>query len=114
MTQNRSKLIDLFIGNLSSAIVHKMLNQAIVDEILRKYYNKELLNSLNIAKNYREKIHPLHSALPEKDIEYIKNKLINKVNNELKLRISKGYKNINLDLVEGVVNQMLVDMKVKD
>ncbi len=69
---------------------------------------------MEIAKRYREKINPINKALPEKDIEYIKSKIINKVNSELKLRIEKGYKNINLDLAEGVVNKLLVDMKVKD
>lgn len=49
MTQNRSKLIDLFIGNIANAIVHKILEQAIEDGLLRKYYNKELLNLKLIA-----------------------------------------------------------------
>ena len=114
MTQNRSKLIDLFIGNLANAVIHKILERAINDEILRKYYDKELLNSIEIAKRYREKINPIAKPLPQNDIQYIKNKTINKVNRELKLRIEKGYKNINLDLVEVTVDRMLIDMKVKD
>jgi len=114
MTQNRNKIIDLFIGNLSNAVVHKILEQAVDDEILRKYYDKELLNSVEIAKRYREKINPINGPLPEKDIAHIKSKIINKVISELKLRIEKGYKNLNLDLVEDIVNKMLVDMKIKD
>lgn len=114
MTQNRNKLIDLFIGNLANAVIHKILEEAIEDEILRKYYNKELLNSIEIAKKYREKINPVNKALQEKDIEYIKSKVINKANSELKLRIAKGYKNISLDLVEGIVDKILTDMKIKD
>ena len=114
MTQNRNKLIDLFIGNIANAVLHKILEQAVDDEVLRKYYDKELLNSVKIAKKYREKINPSHKALPEKDIEYIKSKVINKVNSELKLRIEKGYKNINLDLAEGIVDKILTDMKVKN
>ena len=114
MTQNRNKIIDLFIGNIANAVLHKILEQAVDDEVLRKYYDKELLNSVEIAKKYREKINPSHKALPEKDIEYIKSKLINKVNSELKLRIEKGYKNINLDLAEDFVDEMLADMKVKN
>ena len=114
MTQNRNKLIDLFIGNIANAVLHKILEQAVDDEVLRKYYDKELLNSVKIAKKYREKINPSHKALPEKDIEYIKSKLINKVNIELKLRIEKGYKNINLDLAEDLVDKILADMKVKN
>lgn len=114
MTQNRNKFIDLFIGNLANAVLHKILEEAINDEILRKYYDKELLNSMEIAKRYREKINPVNKALQEKDIEYIKSKTINKANSELKLRIEKGYKNINLGLVESIVDKMLIDMKVKN
>ena len=36
MTQNRNKLIDLFIGNIANAVVHKILEQAVDDEILRE------------------------------------------------------------------------------
>ena len=114
MTQNRNKLIDLFIGNLANAVLHKILEQAIDDELLRKYYDKELLNSLEIAKRYREKINPINRPLPKKDIEHITNKVINNVNSELKLRIEKGYKNINLDSVEDTVEKILNDMQVKD
>ena len=113
MTQNRNKLIDLFIGNIANAVVHKILEQAVEDELLRKYYDKELRNSFDIAKRYREKINPINRPLPEKDIAQIKSKVINKVNSELKLRIDKGYKNINLGLVESIVDKMLVDLKVK-
>lgn len=113
MTQNRNKLIGLFIGNLANAVLHKILEQAVEDELLRKYYDKELLSSIEIAKKYREKINPINRPLPEKDIGHIKSKVINKVSSELKLRIDKGYKNINLDLVENIANKMLVDMKVK-
>ena len=114
MAQNRNKLIDLFIGNIANAAVHKILEQAIDDELLRKYYDKELLNSVEIAKKYREKINPINKALQEKEIEYIKSKIINKANSELKLRIAKGYNNINLDLVDNIVDKMLIDLKIKD
>lgn len=113
MTQNKSKIIDLFIGNLANAIVHKILEEAVDDEVIRKYYDKELLNSLKIAKNYREKINPANKPLPEKDVGYIKDKIKNKVNSELRIRISKGYKNINLDLVENTINKMLLEMNVQ-
>ena len=114
MVQNRNKLIDLFIGNIANAALHKILEQAVDDELLRKYYDKELLNSVEIAGKYREKINPVNRPLTEKDIGNIKSEVINKVNSELKLRIEKGYKNINLDSVEDIVDKMLVDMKVKD
>lgn len=114
MAQNRNKLIDLFIGNIANAVVHKILEQAVSDEILRKYYDKELLNSIEIAKRYREKINPINEALQKKDVEYIKSRIINKVNSELTLRIARGYENIKLDLVENIVDKMLIDMKVMD
>ena len=68
--------------------------------------------SLEIAKKYREKINPVNASLPDKDIEYIKSRITNKVKNELMQRISKGYENIDLDLVEGLVNDALKDTKV--
>ena len=112
MARNRNKLIDLLIGNATNAVVHKILEEAIDDEVIRKYYDKELLNSLKIARDYREKINPTTGPLPEKDIEFIKNKVRMKANNELKLRISKGYKNINLDSVEGIANDILKDTNI--
>jgi len=112
MVQNRNKLIDLFIGNISNAVLHKILEEAVEDDIIRKYYDKEFLNSIEISKRYIEKINPVKGPLPEKDIENIKNKVIVKVTNELQIRISKGYKNINLDLIEGTINKMLIDMSV--
>ena len=114
MAQNRNKIINLFIGDIANAVIHKILEQAVDDELLRKYYDKELLNSAEIGRRYREKINPINKPLPEKDIEHIKSKVINKINSELNLRIEKGYKNINLSLVEDIVNKILVDMKVKD
>ena len=114
MTQNRNKLIDLFIGNIANAVIHKILEQAIDDELLRKYYGKELLNSIEIAKKYREKINPINKPLPEKDIGNIRIKIINKANSELKLRIEKGYKNIHLELVESIADKMLTEIKVQN
>ena len=109
---NRNKLIDLFIGNMSNCIIHKILEKAIEDENIRDHYNKELLESLNIAIRYREKINPNLKPLPEKDINYIRERIIRKVNAELKLRISKGYKNIDLKSVELIVDEMLSQTKV--
>jgi len=72
MSQNRNKLIDLFVGNISNSVVHMILEKAIdednlrkhydkIDEDnLRKHYDKEFSISLDIAKNYREKINPKH------------------------------------------------------
>lgn len=57
-------------------------------------------------------INPISSNFPEKDIVYIKTKISQKANSELKLRISKGYENINLDLVNNVINEILQEMNV--
>lgn len=110
MALNRKKLVDLFIGNISNAILHRILEKAIEDEVIRKYYDKEFLNSFEIAKKYREKINPVDSKLP--DSSEIKNIIIKKVNNELKIRILKGYKNIDLSLVEAITNIILSELKV--
>src|SRR3989338_7984609 len=98
MALNRKKFIDLFIGNASNAILHKILEKAVEDEIIRKYYDKEFLNSFQLAKKYREKINPKDGKIPE--YSEIKGAILKKVNNELNIRISKGYKNIDLDLAE--------------
>jgi len=112
MVQNRKKLVDLFIGNISNFIVHEILEKATGDEKLSNKYGKELTTSFNIAKEYREKINPSRDNLPDKDIKNIKTKVTNKVKAELLLRISKGYENINLDLVEELVDKFLKDTYV--
>jgi len=110
--QSRKKLIDLFIGNISNSIVHKILEKAIENKEIANKYMKELDISWRIAARYREKINPVNAALPDRDIAYVRNRTVNKVKAELMLRISKGYKNINLDLVEEFVDKALKDMKV--
>lgn len=110
---NRNKLIELFISNLSTAIVHQILEIAITDrqEISEKY-NKEVKNSWEIANRYREKINPINKNLPGKDIEEIKRKVINRVKTELKLRIEKGYENINISLAEEFVKKSLRELRI--
>lgn len=110
---NRNKLIDLFVSNLATAIVHQILERAIADrqEISEKY-NKEVKNSWEIAKRYREKVNPINKSLPGRDAEDIKMKVINRVKAELKLRIEKGYENINISLVEEFVEKSLQELKV--
>ena len=112
MSQNRNKLIDLFIGNISNAIVHEILEKAIDDEQIRDHYSKEWNISLEIAKRYRENINPVNKTLPEQDIEDIKLSITKKVNQELELRISKGYENIDLSLIESVLNKLLKKTKI--
>ena len=110
MAINRKKLIDLFVGNMANAVLHKILEKAIEDDVIRRYYDKEFLNSFEIAKKYRNKINPINSKLPESS--EIKEIIIRKVNNELKIRISKGYKNIDLSLVESITDSVLSELKV--
>jgi hypothetical protein len=112
--QNRNKLIGLFIGNLSNAVTHAILEKAISEEQkeLLFHYTNELKNNFDIAKKYREKINPKLSPLPEKDTKEIKDKIVKKVKSELLLRISKGYRNINLDLIEKEVDLFLGLLKV--
>lgn len=112
MVQNRNRLVELFIGNASNAIVHEILERAIDDESIRNRYSKELKVSLGVAKMYREKINPVNQALPDKDKAYIREKIIRKVKAELQLRISKGYENIDLSLVEASVENVLRDTSV--
>ena len=107
MVQNRNRLIKLFIGNLSNSVVHEVLEMAIDDENIRKRYDKESETSLKIAIRYRKKINPIEMNLPKKDIAYIRKEVIRKVKSELRLRISKGYTNIDLSRVEELVERFL-------
>lgn len=110
---NRNKLIEVFISNITNTLVHQILEKAAFDRPEKaKGYNKEFTNSWELAKRYREKINPINRSLPSKDIEEIRAKIINKVNTELKLRISKGYENINLALVEEFVDKALRELKI--
>lgn len=108
---NRNKAIDLFVGNISNSAVHRILEKAIDEENIRNHYGKEFSVSLDIAKRYRDNINP-KDAPPDKDIARIKEKIERKVSAELKLRISKGYKGISLELVETTVNELLKKTRV--
>ena len=112
MSQNRNKLIILFIGNVSNAIVHEILEKAINNKEITDKYRKEIVNSLDKAKEYREKINPKNMGLSDKDVQNVKNKITNKVKTELKIRISKGYEGINLDLVEEMVDKYLKETNI--
>ncbi|MEK6844663.1 MAG: hypothetical protein AABX44_00215 [Nanoarchaeota archaeon] len=114
MPQKRNRLIELFIGNLSNAITHEILVKAIKNKNkeIAFYYQKEIENAINISKKYREKINPINAPISEKDVSYIKTKIIKKVNAELKIRILKGYKNINLALVDELVDKVLKEIKI--
>ena len=112
MTQNRNKLIDLFISNISNTIVHKILEKAIDDENIRDHYTSELQISLNISKKYREKINPINTKLPDKDLNFIKDKITKRVKSELQSRISQGYENINLNLIDIVIEDFLKQLNI--
>ncbi|MBI2106687.1 hypothetical protein HYT57_01770, partial [Candidatus Woesearchaeota archaeon] len=62
--------------------MHSIIESAINNEELSERYKKEIATSLDTAKKYREKINPVESSLPLKDIEYIKGKITNKVKAE--------------------------------
>ena len=109
---NRNQLIDRFISNLSNAVLHKLLEKAIEQEEIAKRYNKEILNSWEIAKRYREKINPTIPPLQERDVSEIRRKLINKVKNELQMRIARGYKNLDITLVEDFVEKALKELQI--
>lgn len=113
MLQNRKKLIELIIGTISNAIVHEILRIASKNKEIASYYEKEIENAINISKKYRKKINPLNRLLSERDAEYIKNKIIKKARAELMLRISKGYKNIDLSVLEKLTNEILRDINIK-
>ncbi len=112
MVQNKNKLIELFIGNVSNAVVHGILQKAIEKEQIADKYRKELKNSFELAKKYREKINPINSVLPTEDASYIRNKIIKKVKSELMIRINKGYENISLELIESSVDKLLKETKI--
>ena len=113
MVQNRNKLIGLLIGNISNVIVHEILEKAIPSEPeISIKYEKEIRNSFEIAKIYRSKINPITKSLPEKDVQDIKKKIKIIVSNELNLRISKGYKGINLDLIDATIDKKLKELRL--
>ncbi|MFH1071978.1 MAG: hypothetical protein V1743_00960 [Nanoarchaeota archaeon] len=113
MEQNKNKLIRLFVGNISTAIVHQLLEQAIAEDIHRKHYEKECLHSFSLAKAYRGRIHPYQSPLSEKDQAAVKRKIKRNVTKELQLRIAKGYKGLDLNSIEPAIEAALQKLRVK-
>lgn len=110
---NKNKLIEIFVSNLANAVIHQILEKTIDKIEIADVYNKEVKNSWEIAKKYREKINPINRNLPNKDAEEIKRKITNKVKSELRLRIEKGYENIDISLVEELVEKALSEMNIK-
>ena len=113
MVQNRNKLIELLMGNISNAIVHEILEKAISSELeISIKYEKEIRNSFEIAKIYRDKISPTETPILDKEREAIRRKIKIIVSNEFNLRISKGYNGINLDLIDITINNKLKELKI--
>ena len=110
MPQNRNKLVDLFVANITNAIVHQVLEKAIDNAEIANKYVKELRTSSDTAKKYREKINPANKALP--DIKEIKDKIIKKAHAKLLIRVTNGYENINLNLVDELLTKALKELNV--
>lgn len=104
--------MNLFVGNMLNSAVHMILEKAVDEDNIRKHYDKEFSISLDIAKSYREKINPKNTTFHDKEVKDIKDRIIKKVRAELNLRISKGYQNINLELIEPTVNEILKKTRV--
>lgn len=111
MVQNRPKLIDLLIGNLSNAVLHTILEKSIKNELKDKY-RKESLNSFQIAKIYRQRINPTEKPFSNYDSVYIKEKIKSKIKSELLLRISKGYQNLSLDSIDAEIKSALKEIGI--
>ncbi len=114
MRQNRNKLMQLLVGNLVNIVVHKVLEATITENILRERYQREGLVSFEVAKRYREKINPADRELPEKDFEQIKEVVSKRARQELLLRISKGYAEIDLSLIDKVLDEILKELVIKE
>lgn len=111
MAQNRNKLIDIFISNISNFVTHRILEKAIKNSEIASWYRKELINSFKIAKKYRDMINP-KNKLPERDILYIKDKVFRRVRSELLVRINKGYEGIDLNAINEEIGSVLSETEV--
>ena len=109
---NRNKVLSLFVSNLANVIVHKVLERAIDKPEVVSVYMKEVKNSLEIAKKYREKINPLDRVLPAEQAENIREAIVAKARAELNSRIKRGYTNINLSLIEGFVDASIKELGI--
>jgi hypothetical protein len=105
--------LDLLAGNISNLVVHSILERAISKKEIADKYRKELINSFEIAKKYREKINPIDRTLPFEDIKYLKDRILNRVKSELMVRILKGYSNIDLSLVESETEKRLKELSIR-
>ncbi len=107
--QNKSKLVEIFIGNIANAVVHQVLENAIKEENLRAYYGKEMQNSFSLAKRYRKKLNPVDKPLTESD--EIKEKIVKKAVQELSIRIKKGYTGLEVGSAHKIAEKLLKKLK---
>lgn len=112
MSQNKWKIIDYIIGHLSNAVVHLILSSASPPEEILGKYKKEIKNSFDEAVRYMGLINPKDSSLTESDITYIKERIEKRVKNELLRRISQGYGNVNLHLIDSTIDNMLKQLNI--
>ena len=111
--QNRNHIIKLFVGNLYNSIVHSILEKAININEIKSKYSKEFKTSFEKAEFYRQKINPVDTPLPLKDMQIIREIIINRVKVELNSRVLRGYKNIDFSLIEPTVDNFLKKMNVR-
>jgi hypothetical protein len=105
--QNKKKITQHLIGNPSNAIVHKILENVMKDLFISQKYEKEILNSFEVAKSYRSKLNPVDSGINKSEFERIKKDISVRVRKEIELRIAKGYKNLeNIDIEKEVLDFM--------
>lgn len=53
--KNKKKLEKIIVGNLCNAVLHEILAQSVEGDI-REHYEKEVLNSFNVALKYRNEL----------------------------------------------------------
>lgn len=110
MTQSRRKLLEVLASHLATAVVHRILEKAIDSPEIASRYRKETLNALEVAKKYRERLNPKMGALPEQEMELLRNRVVRKVKAALQVRISKGYTGIRYESIEDEVMDALSDL----
>ena len=108
--QNRNKLLKHLIGHLSTAVTHRILQEAIAEEILRKYYGKEAMHAMEKAIEYRKSINPPDTPISED----IRERIMRNVRNELQKRQAKGYPGLDFERIPVVTDAMLAECETPE
>lgn len=108
---NRNKLLKHLIGHLSTAVTHRILQEAIEEEHLRNYYGKEAAHALEKAIEYRSGINPPVFSTEEADA--LRQRITQNVRNELQKRQEKGYIGIDFSRIATVTDELLVELAVR-